>query len=104
MTSAANHPMTATTNAAIPRKNKTMNCGMARMMRKITVTRLCGAVPAYHMSTRLVGTAIEALVMSAPFVRYPSPETGTSRTLEHGHLLTVDFPAFPVRHALAQAR
>jgi hypothetical protein len=46
------------------------------------------------MSTRLVGTAIEALVMSAPFVRPPSPETGTTRTLEHGHLLTVDFLAF----------
>ena len=66
MTSAANHPITATTKAAIPRKNKTMNCGMARMMRKITVTRFCGAVPAYNKSTRLVGMAIEAFVMSAP--------------------------------------
>ena len=73
------------------------------MMRKITVTRFCGAVPAYHMSTRLLGTAIEALVISAPFVRDPSPETGTPRTLEHGHLLSVDFPAFPAVHASPQA-
>ena len=66
VTSAANHPITATTKAAIQRKNRTMNCGMARMMRNTTVTRFCGAVPAYHMSTRPVGTGIEALVMSAP--------------------------------------
>jgi hypothetical protein len=39
---------------------------MARMMRKITVTRFCGAVPEYHNSTRLVGMAIGAFVTAPP--------------------------------------
>ena len=30
---------------------------------------LCGDVPAYHMSTRLVGTSIAGIVMVAPSVR-----------------------------------
>ena len=44
-----------------------MICGMAKMMRKATVSRRWGAVPAYHMSTRRVGVAIAASVMSPPF-------------------------------------
>jgi hypothetical protein len=39
---------------------------MAKMMRKATVHRFCAAVPAYHISTRLVGMTTEASVMSAP--------------------------------------
>ena len=66
MNSAPNHPTIKTKKAAIPRKNKTMNCGMAKMKRKITVARRCGLVPLNHISTRLVGMTIEALVMSAP--------------------------------------
>jgi hypothetical protein len=48
------------------RKYNTMICGMAKMMRKPTESRPWGAVPAYHMSTRLVGIAIAALVMETP--------------------------------------
>ena len=58
--------MTKTKKAAMKRKNKTMNCGMAKMKRKTTVTRRCGLVPPYHISTRLVGMTIEAFVMSPP--------------------------------------
>ena len=50
------------------RMYKTMNCGMAKMMRKATVSRFCGAVPANHISTRLVGMAIGAFVMCTPLV------------------------------------
>ena len=63
---AANHPITTTTMPAIPRKNSTMSCGMARMMRKTTVNRCCFAVPENHISTRLVGMDMEAFVMSPP--------------------------------------
>ena len=43
-----------------------MICGMAKMMRKPTESRPCGAVPAYNRSTRLVGIAIAASVMGTP--------------------------------------
>ena len=75
MNSAANHPITATKNPAIPRKNSTMNCGMARMMRKITVARRCGAVPENHISTRLVGMDMEAFVMAPPCLAPPRRRT-----------------------------
>ena len=44
-----------------------MNCGMAKMMRKAHLChRFCAAVPANHISTRLVGMTIGAFVMSPP--------------------------------------
>ena len=52
-----------------------MNCGMARMMRKTTVTRFCcGLSPPNHNSTRLVGMAIDSVRHVTPLVRRPSPE------------------------------
>ena len=66
MNSAANQPITATTRAAMPTKVRTMNCGMARMKRKATVSRFCCAVPANHISTRHVGATIAAPVMTPP--------------------------------------
>ncbi len=50
----------------MPTKPRTMNCGMARMMRKATVSRFCCAVPANHISTRRVGATIAASVMTPP--------------------------------------
>ena len=44
-----------------------MSCGMAKMMRNATVARLCGDVPAYHMSTRLVGISIAGIRHGPPF-------------------------------------
>ena len=63
MNSAPNHPITSTKNEAMKRMYKTTNCGMAKMMRKATVRRFCGAVPAYNISTRPLGMAVDALVM-----------------------------------------
>ena len=73
--SAANHPITITKKNAMKRMYKTMNCGMAKMMRKATVHRFCAAVPANHISTRLVGTTIGAFVMAPFFPRHPNGET-----------------------------
>ncbi len=64
--SAANHPITSTKKNAMKRMSKTMNCGMAKMTRKPTVHRFCAAVPAYHISTRLLGMTTEASVMTPP--------------------------------------
>ena len=63
MNSAPNHPITITMISAMNRMYRTMSCGMARMMRNATVARRCGDVPAYHMSTRLVGISIAGFVM-----------------------------------------
>ncbi len=66
MNNAANHPITSTKKEAMKRMYKMMNCGMAKMTRKATVNRFCRAVPAYSISTRLVGMAVDAFVMSPP--------------------------------------
>ena len=55
------------------------------MMRKITVTRRCGAVPEYHISTRLVGMDMDTFVMSPPWTAHAGRALASAETLEHGH-------------------